>query len=63
MRIYLSFHSKSKTDLDETLRKNFKNRLVELAQELAQLVIETNIKLHEPKIFDERINNPIYEKR
>lgn len=48
-----------KIDLVGTLGKNSLNRLIKPAQKRAKWVIKTSSKVHEPKTYNEAINDLI----
>lgn len=52
-----------KTNLGETLGKNFLNRLVEHAQELAKSVTEMSSKIQVSKNNNETINDSLHDNR
>lgn len=52
-----------RTDLGETLSKNFWEGLVKFAWEFARSVTKTSSKVCEPKIYNEAINNAVYGNR
>ena len=60
MRIYSCHDPKSWTDLSRILGKNSADRLVRLAQKLANSVTETSSKVRELKTYNEAINNSIH---
>lgn len=51
--------SRPRIDLGGTSSKNSSNRLVRPAQKLAKSVIQTSSKVHEPKTYDEAVDNVI----
>ena len=54
---------KPKKDLGETSGKNLVDRLVRPGQEFPKSMTETSIKVQEPNIYDEAINDRIYGNR
>lgn len=61
MIIHIFCDSIPKTDLGWTLDKNFLgDRLLKLVNKFAKSVTETSSKVHEPKTYNEAINNPIH---
>ena len=59
---YNSLVQRPKTDRGGTSGKS-PSVLVKPARELAKSVTETNSKVHEPKTYDETVNNPINRNR
>lgn len=54
---------KPRIDLDGILSKNLSKGWVSRAREFAKSVIEICSKMHEPKTYNEAINNAIYGNR
>lgn len=64
MRIYVLCNLMPRTDLDKISSKNFlENKLVKPAYKFTKSIIKTSSKIHEPKTYDDAINDFIYGNR
>lgn len=64
IKIYSTYNSKPKTDLDEISNKNpLREKLIRLIYKFVKLVTKISSKMRKPKTYNEIINNLIYGNR